>query len=82
MSTKLLYFQLVASCIILTSCGGGGKQEKVRDTPTSGTITISIDESLKPLVAAEKDTFEGLYDQAHLKTIYTSEDSAIASYQR
>jgi phosphate transport system substrate-binding protein len=79
MKARIGYLCLVASCFLMASCGGGNTSEKVRDTPTSGTITISIDESLRPLVAAEKDTFEGLYDQAHLKTIYTSEDSAIAA---
>ncbi len=79
MKTQIHFLKLIIACSCLVSCGGNSKPDKIRDTPTAGTITLAIDESLKPLISAEKDTFEGLYDQAHLKTVYTSEDSAIAA---
>ncbi|MGC3948111.1 MAG: substrate-binding domain-containing protein [Chryseolinea sp.] len=61
---------LMASCSKSTS--------KPSDTPTSGTITITVDEALKPLIEAEVTTFESLYTNAHIKVIYTSEEEAIA----
>lgn len=79
MKMRTDYLIVIASSLLLVACGGSGKQEKIRDTPTAGTITIAIDESLRPLLSAEMDTFQGIYDQAHLNTIYTSEDSAIAA---
>jgi phosphate transport system substrate-binding protein len=47
------------------------------DTPTRGSITITVDEALKPLIAAEVAAFEGIYANAHFKVIYTSEEEAI-----
>ena len=43
------------------------------DTPTTGTVSIFADETLKPFVDAEKDTFIGLYRYATLKVNFSSE---------
>jgi phosphate transport system substrate-binding protein len=51
--------------------------ESVQESTTLGNISIAADESLKPLVKAEVDTFEGLYKYAHINVGYTSEDAAI-----
>ena len=60
----------------LISCGNSGPS-KFTDTPTSGSIRISADESLKPIVDAEKEVFESEYPQAHLDVIYVGEQDAI-----
>lgn len=60
------------------ACTGRSKREYIVDTPTAGHIKIAVDESLKPLMEAEIDAFEGLYANAHIDAIYTSEDEAIA----
>lgn len=51
--------------------------KKHSDTTTSGKVTISVDESLKPIVEAQKDVFEALYPNAKLNMIYTNEYDAI-----
>lgn len=58
----------------LSACS---KSSKPSDTPTSGNITITVDEALKPLIEAEVAAFEGIYTSAHIKVIYTSEEEAI-----
>jgi phosphate transport system substrate-binding protein len=63
--------------IALISCSDKDKKGKVLDTPTTGSITIAVDESLKPLLEAEIQGFEGIYSAAHIKAIYTSEQEAI-----
>ncbi len=63
--------------IILWSCQDRDKSGKILDTPTSGTIKITVDESLKPLLQAEVEGFEGTYAGAHFKVAYTSELKAI-----
>lgn len=50
---------------------------RYNDTNTSGTITISADESLKPIIDAEKEVFTTLYPDAHINVIYTNESEAI-----
>ncbi|HTF18948.1 MAG TPA: substrate-binding domain-containing protein [Chryseolinea sp.] len=65
---------VLLSVVALVACS---KSSKPSDTPTSGTITISVDEALKPLIEAEVAAFEGIYTNAHIKVIYTSEEEAI-----
>lgn len=62
--------------VMLAACSKS--TSKPSDTPTSGTITITVDEALRPLIEAEVTAFENLYTNAHIKVIYTSEEEAIA----
>lgn len=43
------------------------------DTPTSGKVNIAADETLRPLVDAELDTFHGLYRYAFINMRYKHE---------
>jgi phosphate transport system substrate-binding protein len=56
----------------ITSCGTD-VNKKYNDTTTSGTVAISSDETLMPLIDAEKDTFMGLYRYATLKISHKAE---------
>ena len=59
------------------SCRERDKKGNILDQTTYGTITIAVDESLKPLIEAEIDTFEATYTEAHINVIYTNEEAAI-----
>jgi phosphate transport system substrate-binding protein len=48
-------------------------ESKYEDTPTSGNVTISVDETLKPIVDSEITVFHALYKNAHVKVRYESE---------
>jgi len=63
--------------LFLTGCRDRDKDGKILDTTTSGSIKIAVDESLKPLIEAEIDAFEGIYREAHIEATYTSELDAI-----
>ncbi|WP_276373425.1 substrate-binding domain-containing protein [Chryseolinea sp. H1M3-3] len=63
--------------ILLMRCGDKDKHGNMLDTPTSGAITITVDESLKPLIDAEISAFEGIYHNAKVHVVYTSESEAI-----
>lgn len=58
------------------SCSQTDKKGKPLDTPTSGEITIAIDECYKPLIQGEIDTFHALYPRTKLNVIYTTESEA------
>ncbi len=75
MIKRVLNLTLVMACLV--SCANRDKHGNLVDTPTSGSITIAVDESLKPLIDAEISAFEGIYRNAHIKVIYTSEGEAI-----
>lgn len=68
---------LIALVFAGVSCTERDKKGNVLDQTTYGTITIAVDESLKPLIDAEVDTFEATYTNAHINIIYTSEEAAI-----
>lgn len=59
------------------ACTDRDKSGNPLDTTTSGSIKIAVDESLKPLIEAEINAFEGIYKDAHISAIYTSESAAI-----
>ena len=67
--TKHLLF---ASAILIFSCNNN-PNAPYNDTPTSGKVNIAADETLRPLVGAELDTFHGLYRYAFINMNYKHE---------
>lgn len=61
---------LAAIIIILNSCGNS---DAPTDTPTTGFLSISVDETYKPLIESEIKTFESIYTYAKLSVKYKSE---------
>lgn len=59
------------------ACTDRDKSGNPLDTTTSGSIKIAVDESLKPLIEAEINAFQGIYNDAHISATYTSETAAI-----
>jgi len=68
---------VAVALIILIGCSQKDKNQKPLDSPTSGTISISVDESLKPLIEAEVNAFEATYPKAKINVKYVSESEAI-----
>lgn len=58
------------------ACGNDTTKENL-DTTTSGEITVSCDESLKPIIEAEQMVFQELHPNAKINMIYLSEYDAI-----
>lgn len=52
----------------------------LRETPTSGNIRIAADESFRPIIEAEIDTFTALYNYARITPIYQPENELIAFF--
>ncbi len=59
----------------LASCGGDPSTNL--DTPTSGTINISVDESFQPIIESEINTFEGIYKYANINANYKPEGQVV-----
>jgi phosphate transport system substrate-binding protein len=68
---------LAGGLFLLWSCAARDDKGNFLDTTTSGHVKIAVDESLKPLLDTELDTFEALYTRAHIDIIYTSEEEAM-----
>jgi phosphate transport system substrate-binding protein len=72
---------LLAACL-LPGCHpdrSAGTSEDATDTPTSGHVGISVDETFAPILESQVDTFQKLYPDAHLKVSYQPEDSVLLS---
>jgi len=65
---------LITACgliCLLTACSGKAKVNV--ETPISGTIHISVDESFQPIIDSEIKVFESSYPDAHIIPHYRAE---------
>ena len=77
-----MYFRMICGLIIglatfLTACRNKGKDGQYLDSPTLGEISISVDESLYPVIDAEIPTFQALYPGTKINAHYVPENFAI-----
>jgi len=68
-------FLIIATSFILPSCNSA-VSKKDSETPTSGSIKISVDESYKSIMDSQVYTFQKLYKKAFVAPTYTSEVQA------
>jgi phosphate transport system substrate-binding protein len=59
--------------ILVAACGEPEKANVSRETTTSGTIHISVDESFKPVIDSQIKVFESQHPDAHIVVQYKPE---------
>jgi phosphate transport system substrate-binding protein len=59
--------------LTFSACSDQNKNKFSRDTPTEGTINISVDESFKPVIDSEIKVFESSFPNAHIIVHYKPE---------
>ena len=69
-------FAVLAGAITVVSCNGPGSPG-AQDTPTSGTVAVSVDETFAPILQAQIDTFAKLYPNAHVKMSFQPEEKVM-----
>ncbi|MFB6455212.1 substrate-binding domain-containing protein [Chitinophaga sp. Hz27] len=69
--TKTMAICLAAAATMFAACTN--PNAKKLDTPTEGTIKISVDETYQPLMEAEIKVFQSLYPKAHIIAEYKPE---------
>ena len=69
-------FGLLVTALAATfsACGSSGRE---LDTPTSGHIKISVDETFEPIFKSEVHTFESLYKYAKIDAAYKPEGQVV-----
>ncbi|WP_210519212.1 PstS family phosphate ABC transporter substrate-binding protein [Hymenobacter terricola] len=67
---------VLAGAIAIVSCNGPGSPG-AQDTPTSGTVAVSVDETFAPILQAQIDTFAKLYPNAHVKMTFQPEEKVM-----
>lgn len=63
---------VLAAGLLVTGCTGHNKRPDL-DSPTSGTIHISVDESFKPVIDSQIQVFEALFPKAKIIADYKPE---------
>jgi phosphate transport system substrate-binding protein len=76
--TSLQTLVFICLSIFLFSCNNAN--QKPLDTPTSGEIKISVDESFQPLLDQTIDTFESLYTRAKINVSYKPEAEVVNDF--
>lgn len=80
-SLKLLGMILFFA-ISIQSCRAKKQTEKFTDSPSSGTIRISVDESFRPVIAEEIKMYEATYPGVHIIADYKPEAGCIRDLVR
>ncbi|MDZ4668077.1 MAG: substrate-binding domain-containing protein [bacterium] len=75
MALRICGFILLVS--LLSGCANNSGSQAPKDTVSTGEITVACDESLKPIMEAEKMVFEGLYTNAKINMLFMSEFEAV-----
>lgn len=69
---------LVLGLLLLNSCKSESNETgKKPSTPTTGTVKIAVDETLRPIFEAEIKVFESDYPRADIQEVYMPEGDAI-----
>lgn len=74
---RVWQFLMALPILILASCDSRGPGGDRADTPTSGNINISVDQTFSPILESQVDTFQGLYKYAHVNASYKPETQVI-----
>ena len=67
---------VLAGAMAVTSCNGPGSPG-AQDTPTSGAVAVSVDETFAPILQAQVDTFAKLYSNAHVQMSFQPEEKVM-----
>ena len=73
-------FTVLAVTFFLAGCNGQNQRTDL-DSPKSGKINISVDESFKPIIDSEIQVFEALNPQAKINAIYKPEAACLKDLQ-
>ncbi len=76
-SEKFWQYLMVLPVLFSLSCDTRGPGGDRVDTPTAGTISISVDQTFYPIVDSHVRTFTGLYKYAHVNPSYKPETQVI-----
>ena len=63
----------IATCWLLGSCGNPNGNKTPQETPTSGTLNISVDESFRPVIDSQIKVFESSFPNVKIIPHYKAE---------
>lgn len=76
---KILYILLLVA--VVAGCNNSTKPVEKQETPVSGSINISVDESFQPVISEQLKVFLSSYPKANIKANYKSEADCLRDLQ-
>lgn len=73
---KVFLFSFIIALLSM-GCGSNNENSEEIDTPTSGEITVAVDETLQPIADALVDIFQHQYPDAKINMRYRSEAECV-----
>lgn len=70
---------VICSLFLFTACGSE-ESKGPSDTLSSGELTISADETYRPIIEAQKNVFDSSYPEAHITINYKPEADCIKDF--
>ena len=77
MKINSIFFSFIFCFFIFPSCDGSKTISKEIDTPTTGKISVAVDENVRSLADALVDAFESSYPSAFLIESYAPEKNVV-----
>jgi phosphate transport system substrate-binding protein len=74
---KSLFLLSIIVCFSIGCSNNSGKPEEQLDTPTAGKISISVDETVRPIAEAEADMFQHTYPKGFVTLRHRSENDCV-----
>lgn len=81
MRNSVLYGGLLGWVMFFVSCNTTGKKEDTRDTPTKGSINISVDESFEPVIEEQLKVHHSSFPNTTIHISYKSEAACFRDLQ-
>ncbi|MEO8771682.1 MAG: substrate-binding domain-containing protein [Ferruginibacter sp.] len=72
----------LAIVFLWAGCADEKKKNTADDTPISGTIHVSVDESFKPVIEAQINVFESSFPGTHIIASYKTEANCLKDFFR
>jgi len=67
---------------LFAACNSNRQKQRQNDTPSSGTIYISVDESFKPVIEQEIEVYHSSYPETNIVASYKSEADCFRDLQK
>ncbi|MCX6295032.1 MAG: substrate-binding domain-containing protein [Bacteroidetes bacterium] len=74
---KIVFSSFIISLTFVLGCSRGAEKPEPTDTPTSGEVSVVVDESFQKLFDSQIFTFESLYKNAKVHVNYLPENEAL-----
>ena len=72
---KVLGYSAIVTilAVAVAGCNSASEKKAPQDTPTSGTIEVSVDETYTPIIKEQLKVFDSSFPDAHVHATYKSE---------